>query len=161
MSSPKNSRFTTFRAKEILTVPNRVGSVEVNPFSGYVSSQFFLLTFSVILLNVSFWSHSKLLWTEIVSNDLGHIKVSDTNGKNVKEFFKYENARKKRDTEPDDCNCSKNVILASSMSLDWSSKIFEPKVVWADGEKGHIWSTDLSGCKCNILVNASETINKG
>ncbi|KAG1702093.1 Proto-oncogene tyrosine-protein kinase ROS [Nymphon striatum] len=137
LSSHTNNRFTTFHAIEILNVPNRIGTVEVNPFSGH------------------------LLWTEIVRNNLGLIKVSDTNGKDVEDFFKYESTRRKRNTKSDDCNCSRNVILASSMSLDWSSETFEPKVVWADGEKGHIWSADLSGCKCNILVNASETVQKG
>ncbi|CAM1295286.1 sev (predicted) [Pycnogonum litorale] len=136
LNTRSNRYFSRYDAKQILRVDNRIGSVEVDPFS------------------------SMLLWTELISSGQGYIKVSDTDGKNVKNFF-YDVYRSRRDVNENNCNCTPRAIVGSAISLDWSEKDEKPKVFWSDGRSGDIWSSDITGCKCNILVKASEAVAYG
>ncbi|XP_023240042.1 proto-oncogene tyrosine-protein kinase ROS-like [Centruroides sculpturatus] len=108
-----------------------IAAVEVEPFTGH------------------------LFWTLINRNGIGQMMISDTNGRNIRPFFSqndYLYYNRTHRSKREKCNCPVAPRVGSAIAIDYTEK--DPKVIWVNGEQGHIWSSDLRGCTCYPLLTA-------
>lgn len=64
-------------------------------------------------------------------------------------------------THPSDyCNCPENVVVSSPLALD-STNMSDIRILWVEAGKGHIWTSDLKGCRCSLIINATKIANDG
>ncbi|XP_039755125.1 proto-oncogene tyrosine-protein kinase ROS isoform X1 [Pararge aegeria] len=89
-----------------------------------------------------------LYWYEESNHKgLGTLMTSNVNGNNVKTFFTMHNSE-------DKCNCPQNPHVAKSFVIDMTKKDIE--LYWVDPWANHITASDMNGCICKVIVNATE-----
>ncbi|XP_054720908.1 proto-oncogene tyrosine-protein kinase ROS-like [Uloborus diversus] len=124
--------------KQIFNRPSIISSLEVEPFS------------------------RSLIWT-LNSRNSCSLMISDVNGSKIRPFFwrtlEYETTpykvKVKRMTEKNiSCNCSPSTAVGEAITVD-STNTSNPQIIWVDAKLGHIWSSDIDGCFCRLLLNAS------
>ncbi|XP_055926559.1 proto-oncogene tyrosine-protein kinase ROS-like isoform X2 [Argiope bruennichi] len=134
--------------KKIFNSSSIINSLEVEPFSG------------------------SLIYTLTVKNN-SNLMISDLSGSNIRPFFfqvvEYENNNnnkvkvKRERTKPtkSSCNCSSTVTtVGEAIAID-NTNTSELKVLYVDGLHGHILSSDISGCVCHLVINATQNQNSG
>lgn len=90
----------------------------------------------------------------------------NSDGSNPRRFFGRSSpassgqARLTRRSRNDHCNCDPYASVGNAVTLDRSLRDV-PQLLWIDGSHGHIWSADLGGCNCTLVVNATEMQNAG
>ncbi|KAG8193693.1 hypothetical protein JTE90_024054 [Oedothorax gibbosus] len=127
--------------KKIFERPCKIKNIEVEPFSG------------------------SLIYTRAFRNNYD-LMISDTNGSNVRPFFmqyteaptsnKLKVKRNKSLISMPLCNCSKTATVGPAITIDNSDKA-HLKILFVDSLYGHIYSSDIQGCICKILINGTES----
>lgn len=126
----------------ILNSSMPISSVEVDPFS------------------------STLIYTAVNNHGVGVLMTCNSDGSNPRRFFGRSSpassgqARLTRRSRNDHCNCDPYASVGNAVTLDRSLRDV-PQLLWIDGSHGHIWSADLGGCNCTLVVNATEMQNAG
>ncbi|GFT84439.1 proto-oncogene tyrosine-protein kinase ROS [Nephila pilipes] len=126
--------------KKIFNISSIMNSFEVEPFSG------------------------SLIWTLAVKNN-SNLMISDLSGSNIRPFFlqlvQHDNSfsKKVKGLKPTNCNCT-STSVGEAIAID-NTNTPDLKVLFIDGEYGHILSSDIYGCLCHMLVNATENYNSG
>ncbi|XP_077488341.1 receptor protein-tyrosine kinase sevenless isoform X1 [Amblyomma americanum] len=126
----------------VLNSSEPINSVEVDPFT------------------------STLIYT--VTNERGStaLMMCNTDGSNPRRFFKrlpaksFQSYKVRTRRDRHHCTCDPHSSVGEAVTLDRSVKS-EPRVLWVDGDHGHIWSADLEGCNCTMIVNATEVKDIG
>lgn len=77
--------------------------------------------------------------------------TAKVDGSDLRIFF---NNTKKPTTTQNDCNCPENPQVAKSFIIDMSSSFQE--LYWIDPWVHQILASDMNGCKCRIVVDATE-----
>ncbi|GFU65020.1 proto-oncogene tyrosine-protein kinase ROS [Trichonephila clavipes] len=133
---------------------------------GYNAKSHTIFNISAIIncLEVEPFSGS-LIWTSAVKNN-SNLMVSDLNGSNIRSFFSLHayNNKKVKDREkphthtntPINCNCTFTSV-GEAFAIDYSNA--NMKILFTDGV--NILSSDIYGCICHVLVNATESVNSG
>ncbi|CAL1296241.1 unnamed protein product [Larinioides sclopetarius] len=135
--------------KKIFNSSSIINSLEVEPFSG------------------------SLIYTLSVKNS-SNLMISDLSGSNIRPFFlqvvEYDNnqnnnkVKVKRERKPvkkNSCNCSSTAkTVGEAIAID-NTNTSELKVLYVDGVHGHILSSDISGCVCHLVINATQNQNSG
>ncbi|XP_064488538.1 proto-oncogene tyrosine-protein kinase ROS-like isoform X2 [Ornithodoros turicata] len=134
-----------YRLSSVLNSSSPITSVEVDPFS------------------------SSLLYTYTTSHGFVTLMTSGTDGSYPRAFFarrspsggvSYHRRNRRDHQRSQPCDCDPHATVGNTVTLDRSDKA-RPRVLWVDGEFGHIWSADLDGCYCSLIVNATDTQNAG
>lgn len=115
----------------LLNKSSYIASVEVEPFTGL------------------------LFWTLINANGIGQMMISDTEGRNIRPFFSqndYLYYNRTHRPKREKCNCPVAPRVGSAVAIDYTDR--QPEILWVNGEQGHIWSSDLRGCTCYLLLSA-------
>ncbi|XP_042904175.1 proto-oncogene tyrosine-protein kinase ROS isoform X2 [Parasteatoda tepidariorum] len=119
-----------------------ISSLEVEPFSG------------------------SLIWTVASGNNCS-VMISDMNGSNIRPFFarNYEyhatanRIKVKRTADlKKPCNCNPTSSVGQAITID-SANISQPNLIFIDDFL--IWSSDMEGCYCEPILNATEKQNSG
>ncbi|XP_035208124.1 proto-oncogene tyrosine-protein kinase ROS-like, partial [Stegodyphus dumicola] len=125
--------------KQIFNRSSIIKSLEVEPFS------------------------RSLIWT-IVSGNSCSLMISDVSGSNIRPFFssralEYQTNKmkvKRMTGKNVSCNCNPSIMrVGQAMTVD-STNSSRPQILWVDGNFGHIWSSDINGCHCQLLINTTE-----
>lgn len=93
---------------------------------------------------------------------------SDLAGSNIRPFFsrslEYETLLSSRPkvkrTTNSTCNCSPSASVGAAITID-ATNSSHPQILYVDGQHGHIWATDVEGCTCYLLLNATENNESG
>ncbi|XP_053604338.1 proto-oncogene tyrosine-protein kinase ROS isoform X2 [Plodia interpunctella] len=89
-----------------------------------------------------------LFWYEESKHPgMGTLMTSRINGSNIRTFFNNTSGH-------DECNCPENPHIAPPFSIDMTKKSYE--IFWVDPWQHHIVASDMAGCKCRIVVVATE-----
>ncbi|XP_076317469.1 proto-oncogene tyrosine-protein kinase ROS-like isoform X2 [Tachypleus tridentatus] len=106
---------------------------------------------------------STLIYTLLHDNHMAQLMACDINGKNVRPFFmqhtdshslQKRNSLQDTEEKSQKCNCFHQPQVGKAITIDWSQKD-QPVLLWIDGQHGNIWSSDMMGCLCQLLINAS------
>ncbi|CAG0880732.1 unnamed protein product [Darwinula stevensoni] len=97
-----------------------------------------------------------LVFSAVGSDGIGRILLSNTDGSNVRSLLGSPN----RESGEERCNCPGNQAMGGAMTVD-SSVTSNPKVLWIDGLTFDLWVTDIVGCRCQLLLNASFASKQG
>ena len=107
-----------------------------------------------------------LIWT-LASENSCNLMISDTSGSNVRPFFsralEYETFSSKvkvKRTTGKTCNCKPSTSVSSAITIDTTNSS-QPKILFVDDKYGHIWASDIEGCSCHLLFNATENSASG
>ncbi|CAH0586987.1 unnamed protein product [Chrysodeixis includens] len=94
--------------------------------------------------------HRSLFWYEESGHPgLGTIMTSYINGSDVRTFFGHSEASGRN------CNCPENPQVARAFVIDMTKRSnFD--LYWIDPWVHHIIASDMEGCKCRIVVDATE-----
>ncbi|XP_050027352.2 proto-oncogene tyrosine-protein kinase ROS isoform X2 [Dermacentor andersoni] len=129
----------------VLNSSEHINSVEVDPFT------------------------STLIYT--VTNERGSttLMMCNADGSNPRRFFQrrhtaknelFQSSRIRKRRDRYSCTCDPHSSVGQAVTLDRSVKT-EPRLLWVDGDYGHVWSADLEGCNCTMIVNATEVKDVG
>ncbi|KFM82025.1 Proto-oncogene tyrosine-protein kinase ROS, partial [Stegodyphus mimosarum] len=129
--------------KQIFNRSSVIKSLEVEPFS------------------------RSLIWT-VVSGNSCSLMISDVSGSNIRPFFsrtlEYQTNKmkvKRMTGNNVSCNCNPSITrVGQAMTVD-STNSSRPQILWVDGNFGHIWSSDINGCLCQLLINTTEINDNG
>lgn len=112
---------------------------------------------------MNFYSRS-LIWTRAYQNNWD-LMISDTSGSNIRPFFwQYETnpnkpkIKRAKSASSRLCNCTR-AATGPAITIDNTDKT-QLRILFVDAEFGHIWSSDIQGCFCHIVVNATENFGK-
>ncbi|XP_014362622.2 proto-oncogene tyrosine-protein kinase ROS isoform X1 [Papilio machaon] len=96
--------------------------------------------------------HGSLYWYEENNHPgLGTLMTSRINGSHIRTFFSnHDEAPHLRGN----CNCPENPQVAKTFTLDMAKDDIE--LYWVDPWVHQIVSTDMSACKCRVVVDASK-----
>lgn len=98
------------------------------------------------------YNFRSLYWYEESSHPgLGSLMTAKMDGSNLRNFF---NDSKKTTGASNDCNCPENPQVAKSFIIDMTSSFQE--LYWVDPWVHQILASDMNGCKCRIVVDATE-----
>ncbi|XP_028033617.1 proto-oncogene tyrosine-protein kinase ROS isoform X3 [Bombyx mandarina] len=91
-----------------------------------------------------------LMWYEETGHPgLGTLMISDLMVLDIQSFFNKSNNKTKSD-----CNCPENPQVAKTFVIDMTEYNYE--VYWIDPWVHRILAADMSGCKCRLVVDATE-----
>lgn len=97
------------------------------------------------MINLSLTSFRSLYWYEDSNHTgLGNLFTTKLGGSNVTHFF---NKRK-------GCSCPDRPQVARSFVLDMTNN--KTSLLWVDPWKNRIYESDILGCNCSLVVDASE-----
>ncbi|XP_045523257.1 proto-oncogene tyrosine-protein kinase ROS isoform X2 [Pieris brassicae] len=97
-------------------------------------------------------SMRSLFWYEESSHTgFGTLLTSHVNGSNVRPFFNYSDSSEL--DFRDDCNCPENPQIAKSFVIDLTNDI---EIFFIDPWLYRIVATDITGCHCRVVVDATE-----
>lgn len=100
-----------------------------------------------------------LFWYEeskITYLGLGTLMTSYLNGSNIRSFF--QEAEEDIDAKSN-CNCPGNPQVARTFVIDMTNDNYE--LYWIDPWINKIIATDMTGCKCRVIVDATEMKKHG
>ncbi|XP_030754698.1 proto-oncogene tyrosine-protein kinase ROS-like isoform X3 [Sitophilus oryzae] len=98
----------------------------------------------------------KIYWIQTMDNQLHKVMFSDLNGYNTEDFFSSSiQDQAKRNTTAEDCNCSTNTNVESTFTIDHSVFQIEPVLIFIDSDSKEVFSSDKSGCQCNVILNGT------
>ncbi|XP_026748879.2 proto-oncogene tyrosine-protein kinase ROS isoform X1 [Galleria mellonella] len=98
----------------------------------------------VPLLRSLYW------YEESIHPGLGTLMTSKVNGSNIRKFFNNTESTKAHD----DCNCPENPQVAKTFVVDMTKNNYH--LYWIDPWVYQIVSADINGCKCRLVVDATE-----
>ncbi|XP_022257171.1 proto-oncogene tyrosine-protein kinase ROS-like [Limulus polyphemus] len=117
----------------VINSTSMIGAIEVNPFS------------------------RTLIYTILNGTGNWEIMTSDADGSRHCLFF-FQNNPVGNDSEnilsSKKCNCLQYPLIEKSIALDHTVS-GDPQLLWIDSHYGHIWSADMQGCLCHLIINAS------
>ncbi|GFQ68878.1 proto-oncogene tyrosine-protein kinase ROS [Trichonephila clavata] len=126
------------KSHTIFNISAIINSLEVEPFSG------------------------SLIWTSTIKNN-SNLMVSDLDGSNIRPFFNLHSFKDNKGREKPNINCNCTFTsVGEAIAIDntnISTNISNLKVLFTDGV--NILSSDIYGCVCHMLVNATESVNSG
>ncbi|XP_076304800.1 proto-oncogene tyrosine-protein kinase ROS-like [Tachypleus tridentatus] len=117
----------------VINSTSMIGAIEVNPFS------------------------RTLIYTTLNGTGNWEIMTSDTDGSHHCLFF-FQDKQVGNNSEnmlsSKQCNCHQYPLIEKSIVLDHTVS-GDSQLLWIDSHYGHIWSADMHGCLCNLIINAS------
>ncbi|XP_077540102.1 receptor protein-tyrosine kinase sevenless isoform X2 [Haemaphysalis longicornis] len=134
-----------YNFRSVLNSSDAINSVEVDPFT------------------------STLIYTATNERGSTTLMMCNTDGSNPRQFFKrrtltknslFEQSRIRKRSDHYSCSCDPHSSVGQAVTLDLSVKA-HPRLLWVDADHGHIWSADLEGCNCTMIVNATELKDVG
>ncbi|KAJ0183261.1 hypothetical protein K1T71_001237 [Dendrolimus kikuchii] len=99
--------------------------------------------------------HGLLFWYEESNHrGLGTLMTSYVNGSNIRSFFNHSNFDDQY-VDPRDCNCPENPQIAEPFIIDMT-KGNNYEIYWVDPWIHHMIAANMDGCKCRMVVDATE-----
>ncbi|GIY65962.1 tyrosine-protein kinase receptor [Caerostris darwini] len=124
--------------RQIFNHNSIINSLEVEPFSG------------------------SLIWTLAVKSNWS-LMISDLSGSNIRPFFlqaaEHGHGRSKL-RRSQGCSCSPSLTVGEAIAID-TTNTSELRVLFVEAEHGHVLFSDIRGCSCHVLVNATQNPNSG
>ncbi|KAL0880126.1 hypothetical protein ABMA27_002609 [Loxostege sticticalis] len=102
-------------------------------------------------LQVAPLNRSLYWYEESINPGLGTIMTAKLNGSDISNFF--NNSLKANGTLRD-CNCPENPQVAKSFVIDMTTS--HQELYWIDPWVHQILAADMNGCKCRVVVDATE-----
>lgn len=110
--------------------------------------------------------NSTLIYTAVAGHGSRTLMVCNSDGTNAHRFFGNSlspglpRSRLSKRSGHQSCSCDPHASVGSAVTLDRSQRS-APRLLWVDESHGNIWSADLQGCNCTLVVNATEMQNAG
>lgn len=109
---------------------------------------------------------STLIYTAVAGHGSRTLMMCNSDGTNAHRFFGNSlspglpRSRLSKRSGHQSCSCDPHASVGSAVTLDRSQRS-APRLLWVDESHGNIWSADLQGCNCTLVVNATEMQNAG
>ncbi|XP_045769581.1 proto-oncogene tyrosine-protein kinase ROS isoform X2 [Maniola jurtina] len=96
-----------------------------------------------------------LYWYEESNHKgLGTLMTAYVDGSNIRPFFNNSEEDISMSDFLDECNCPQNPQVTKSFVLDMTNNNVD--LYWVDPWANHIVGSDMNGCVCKVIVNATE-----
>lgn len=101
------------------------------------------------------YNFRSLYWYEESNhNGLGTLMTSKVDGSDIKTFFNNSDEDISMSDFLDECNCPENPHVTRSFVIDMTNN--DTLLYWVDPWAHHITVSDMYGCLCKVVVNATE-----
>lgn len=96
-----------------------------------------------------------MFWYEEINHlGLGELMTAKVDGSNLRTFFNNSEGYMSTKDFEEQCNCPENPQISKSFVIDLTNNSFE--LYYIDPWVNNILVTDKHGCKCRVVVNATE-----